>query len=67
MEPRRKRGSEWVGAGVPFEVANLGLVKLFAFTSDHLQRMIANNPGGQLTARIGLMVPQVISLVAERR
>jgi len=35
----------------PFDDPNLSAAKLGAFSTDHLQRMIANNPG-ELTARI---------------
>jgi hypothetical protein len=36
----------------PFDDLTVGLAKILAFTTDHLQRMIANNNGGELTARI---------------
>lgn len=37
---------------VPFDDEGIGLAKLLAFSSDHLARMIANNPGGVLATRI---------------
>lgn len=36
----------------PFDDPNLGAAKLGAFSTDSLQRMIANNPNGELDARI---------------
>jgi hypothetical protein len=36
----------------PFAAVRFGLDKLLAFATDHLQKMIANNPGGIFTARI---------------
>jgi hypothetical protein len=36
----------------PFDDPNIGLNKLLAFTTDHRQRMLANNDSGELTARI---------------
>lgn len=36
----------------PFEDPKISLSRLIAFTTDHLQRMSANNAGGELTARI---------------
>lgn len=36
----------------PFDDAAISVAELLAFTTDHLQRMIANNDSGQLTARI---------------
>ena len=36
----------------PFDAADISLAELLSFSSDHLARMIANNPGGELTARI---------------
>lgn len=36
----------------PFDDAGISLDELIAFTTDHLQRMIANNPGALLNARI---------------
>lgn len=36
----------------PFDDDGIGIAKLIAFTTDHLQRMIANNAGGELSARI---------------
>lgn len=37
---------------VPFDDPTIGLSRLIAFTTDHVQRMIANNQGGELTAHI---------------
>ena len=37
---------------VPFDDREISLSELLSFSSDHLARMIANNPGGALTARI---------------
>lgn len=36
----------------PFDDPGISIAELLAFTTDHLQRMIANNPSGELTARI---------------
>ena len=36
----------------PFSDGRISIDRLMAFTTDHLQRMSANNPGGELTARI---------------
>ena len=36
----------------PFDDKKISLAELIAFSTDHLQRMIANNPGGELAARI---------------
>lgn len=36
----------------PFDDPGISLAELLSFSSDHRQRMIANNPGGELTARI---------------
>ncbi len=36
----------------PFDDRDISLAELLAFSSDHLARMIANNPGGELAARI---------------
>ena len=36
----------------PFNDPNISLAELLAFSTDHLQKMIANNPGGVFTARI---------------
>jgi urease gamma subunit len=36
----------------PFDSADISLDELIAFTTDHLQRMIANNPGALWNARI---------------
>ena len=36
----------------PFDDARISLGTLLAFTPDHVQRMIATNPGGELTPRI---------------
>lgn len=36
----------------PFDDPNISMAELVAFTTDHLQRMSANNAGGELTARI---------------
>lgn len=36
----------------PFDDAEISLDELIAFTTDHLQRMIANNPGALFNARI---------------
>jgi hypothetical protein len=36
----------------PFDDQSIGVVKLLAFTTDHEQRMTANNAGGELTARL---------------
>lgn len=36
----------------PFDSRNISLDELVAFATDHLQRMIAHNGGGLLTARI---------------
>ena len=40
--------------GCPFDDDEFSISEINAFTSDHLERMIANNPGGILTARIGI-------------
>ena len=37
---------------VPFDDRGISLDELLSFSSDHLARMIANNTGGELTARI---------------
>ena len=37
---------------VPFDSKEISLAELLAFATDHLQRMISNNPGGELTPRI---------------
>ena len=37
---------------VAFDEEGLGIDRLIAFSTDHLQRMIANNPGALLNARI---------------
>lgn len=37
---------------VPFDDRQISLAELLAFSTDHLQRMIANNTSGELTARI---------------
>jgi hypothetical protein len=36
----------------PFDDEGISLSELLDFSSDHLERMIANNPGGELAARI---------------
>src|SRR5436190_19056842 len=36
----------------PFDVRAISLNEVLSFSSDHLARMIANNPGGILTGRI---------------
>lgn len=36
----------------PFDDPGISIAELLAFTTDHLQRMIANNAPGELTARI---------------
>ena len=36
----------------PFDDPEISLDELLAFSTDHLQRLIANNPGGIYTARI---------------
>ena len=36
----------------PFDDRQISLAELLDFSSDHLARMIANNPGGELAARI---------------
>jgi len=36
----------------PFDDPNISIDELLAFTTDHLQRMIANNSGGELSPRI---------------
>lgn len=36
----------------PFDDPNISLAELLAFSTDHLQRMIANDAGGELSARI---------------
>jgi len=36
----------------PFDDPNISIAELLAFTTDHLQRMIANNSGGGLSVRI---------------
>ncbi|MGB8169808.1 MAG: hypothetical protein WCF18_20065 [Chthoniobacteraceae bacterium] len=36
----------------PFDDRRISVAELLSFSSDHLARMISNNPGGQLTARI---------------
>ena len=37
---------------VPFDDIAIGIARLIAFTTDHLQRMIANNENGELSTRI---------------
>ena len=37
---------------VPFDATNIGVSKKLAFATDNHQRMAANNPGGELDARI---------------
>ncbi len=37
---------------VPFDETGLGLDRLIAFTTDHLQRLISNNPGALFNGRI---------------
>lgn len=37
---------------VPFDDEKISLAALLAFSTDHLQRMISNNPGGELNTRI---------------
>ena len=37
---------------VPFDDEEIAMAELLAFTTDHLQRMIANNPGAMFNARI---------------
>ncbi|MEZ5384840.1 MAG: hypothetical protein R3F13_04940 [Prosthecobacter sp.] len=36
----------------PFDAPGISVAELLAFSTDHLQRMIANNGGGELSARI---------------
>ena len=36
----------------PFDDRNISMAELVAFTTDHLQRLIANNPSGDFTTRI---------------
>ncbi len=36
----------------PFDAKGVSIAELAAFSTDHLERMSANNPGGDLTARI---------------
>jgi hypothetical protein len=36
----------------PFDSRNISMSQLLAFTTDHVQRMTANDPGGQFTARV---------------
>ncbi len=36
----------------PFDDPKISTIRLIVFTTDHLQRMSANNAGGELTARI---------------
>lgn len=36
----------------PFDDPAIGTARLIAFTTDHIQRMSANNPSGELTGRI---------------
>jgi hypothetical protein len=36
----------------PFDDVAIGMARLVAFTNDHLQRMVANNPSGELGNRI---------------
>lgn len=36
----------------PFDSKEISLAELLAFSTDHLERMIANNPGGELSPRI---------------
>ena len=36
----------------PFDDAKISIIRLIAFTTDHLQRMSANNASGELSARI---------------
>ena len=53
---------------VPFDDPNIGLARLIAFATDHIQRMIANNLNGELTARINATTSalnQVIDCVAD--
>jgi hypothetical protein len=44
---------------VPFDDKNISVQELFAFSTDHWQRMTANNPGGQLDARIAATAPAI--------
>ena len=37
---------------VPFDHRQISMDELIAFTTDHLQRMVANNPGALFNARI---------------
>lgn len=37
---------------IPFDDPDIGIPKLMAFGTDNLQRMVANNPGGELDTRI---------------
>lgn len=48
----------------PFDDPNISIAELLAFSTDHEQRMIANNQGGELSARIAATTP-AINLVAD--
>ena len=53
---------------VPFDDIAIGIARLIAFTTDHLQRMISNNIGGELSARIAattLALAQVTDCVTD--
>jgi hypothetical protein len=41
----------------PFDDDGISIAELIAFSTDHLQRLIANNPGGELTPRITATTP----------
>lgn len=48
----------------PFDDPNISMAELMAFSTDHLQRMIANNAGGELTDRI-TATDAALTLVAD--
>ncbi|MBK8094359.1 MAG: hypothetical protein IPK32_20950 [Verrucomicrobiaceae bacterium] len=41
----------------PFDDPNISMDELVAFTTDHVQRTVANNPGGELTDRLAATTP----------
>ena len=50
--------------GNPFDDRGISIDELLAFSTDHLQRMIANNTGGELTDRI-TATDSALTLVAD--
>ena len=48
----------------PFDDRSISMAELMAFSTDHVQRMIANNTGGELTARI-TATDSALTLVAD--